>query len=119
FYLRRGGVLAEWLGAVLGQGGAPGVGAAGPVEAMPAGATVTTHMVAGAVAGILEHCVMYPIDCVKVRPGPAPNPTWGSPDPWVLSEPTWVPSWLLPSLHESTHTSCKQGPRSKEFQARN
>uniref|UniRef100_A0A8P0PK06 Solute carrier family 25 member 28 n=2 Tax=Canis lupus familiaris TaxID=9615 RepID=A0A8P0PK06_CANLF len=34
---------------------------------MPAGATVTTHMVAGAVAGILEHCVMYPIDCVKTQ----------------------------------------------------
>ena len=71
--------------------GAPGGGEAGdyqpPVrldpesgpeyEALPAGATVTTHMVAGAVAGILEHCVMYPIDCVKVRPGPGCEPDLG------------------------------------------
>lgn len=28
---------------------------------------MTTHMVAGAAAGILEHSVMYPIDCVKTR----------------------------------------------------
>lgn len=27
---------------------------------------VTAHMVAGAASGILEHCVMYPIDSVKV-----------------------------------------------------
>lgn len=26
----------------------------------------TTHMIAGSMAGILEHCVMYPIDSVKV-----------------------------------------------------
>ncbi|XP_057380036.1 mitoferrin-1-like [Daphnia carinata] len=27
----------------------------------------TTHMIAGSMAGILEHCVMYPIDSVKTR----------------------------------------------------
>lgn len=28
--------------------------------------SVAVHMVAGAAAGIMEHCVMYPIDSVKV-----------------------------------------------------
>ena len=28
---------------------------------------VGIHMTAGAAAGVLEHCVMYPVDCVKVR----------------------------------------------------
>ncbi|XP_063818339.1 mitoferrin-2 isoform X1 [Pseudophryne corroboree] len=36
-------------------------------EALPDGSTVTTHMLAGAVAGIMEHCLMYPVDCVKTR----------------------------------------------------
>lgn len=27
---------------------------------------VGTHMIAGAIAGIMEHCVMYPLDSVKV-----------------------------------------------------
>lgn len=36
-------------------------------EALPEGSTVTTHMMAGAVAGIMEHCLMYPVDCVKTR----------------------------------------------------
>ncbi|NWW33883.1 MFRN2 protein, partial [Panurus biarmicus] len=36
-------------------------------EALPQGAAVSTHMLAGAVAGVMEHCVMYPIDCVKTR----------------------------------------------------
>lgn len=35
-------------------------------EGLPQGAATSTHMLAGAVAGIMEHCVMYPIDCVKV-----------------------------------------------------
>lgn len=35
-------------------------------EALPRGASTSTHMLAGAVAGIMEHCVMFPIDCVKV-----------------------------------------------------
>lgn len=25
------------------------------------------HLVAGAMAGMMEHCCMYPVDCVKVR----------------------------------------------------
>lgn len=26
-----------------------------------------THMTAGAIAGVMEHCIMYPLDSVKVR----------------------------------------------------
>lgn len=36
-------------------------------EALPPQATVGTYMLAGAMAGMGEHCVMYPFDCVKVR----------------------------------------------------
>ncbi|XP_029016171.1 mitoferrin-2-like [Betta splendens] len=36
-------------------------------EGLPRGAATSTHMLAGAVAGIMEHCLMYPIDCVKTR----------------------------------------------------
>ncbi|OCT70131.1 hypothetical protein XELAEV_18037052mg [Xenopus laevis] len=36
-------------------------------EALPDGSNVTTHMLAGAVAGVMEHCLMYPVDCVKTR----------------------------------------------------
>ncbi|XP_066550055.1 mitoferrin-2 [Amia ocellicauda] len=36
-------------------------------EGLPQGASTSTHMLAGAVAGIMEHCLMYPIDCVKTR----------------------------------------------------
>ena len=36
-------------------------------EGMPETSTATTHMVAGAAAGIMEHSVMYPIDCIKVN----------------------------------------------------
>ncbi|XP_066999008.1 mitoferrin-1 [Anabrus simplex] len=37
---------------------------------------VTVHMTAGAVAGVMEHCVMYPLDSVKTRMqnlSPSPN----------------------------------------------
>ncbi|XP_041880732.1 mitoferrin-1-like [Corvus kubaryi] len=34
-------------------------------ESLPSGAALGTHMVAGAVAGIMEHTVMYPVDSVK------------------------------------------------------
>jgi hypothetical protein len=27
---------------------------------------VAIHLMAGAMAGVMEHCVMYPVDCVKV-----------------------------------------------------
>ncbi|CAF98715.1 unnamed protein product, partial [Tetraodon nigroviridis] len=36
-------------------------------EGLPQGASTCTHMLAGAVAGIMEHCLMFPIDCVKTR----------------------------------------------------
>ncbi|KAJ8392707.1 hypothetical protein AAFF_G00071910 [Aldrovandia affinis] len=36
-------------------------------ESLPPTASFMTHMVAGAVAGILEHTVMYPVDSVKTR----------------------------------------------------
>lgn len=35
-------------------------------ECLPQGSSTSTHMLAGAVAGIMEHCLMFPIDCVKV-----------------------------------------------------
>ncbi|XP_065103741.1 mitoferrin-1 [Paramisgurnus dabryanus] len=36
-------------------------------ESLPAHASLYTHMTAGAVAGVLEHTVMYPVDSVKTR----------------------------------------------------
>lgn len=36
-------------------------------ESLPPSSTITTHMCAGALAGVGEHCVMYPFDCVKVK----------------------------------------------------
>lgn len=38
----------------------------GDYESLPPDVSVATHMTAGAVAGILEHTVMYPVDSVKV-----------------------------------------------------
>ncbi|KAK2175562.1 hypothetical protein NP493_726g01065 [Ridgeia piscesae] len=38
-----------------------------PYESLPPTTTMSTHMVAGAAAGIMEHVVMYPVDCVKTR----------------------------------------------------
>lgn len=35
-------------------------------EGLPQGVSTSTYMLAGAVAGIMEHCLMFPIDCVKV-----------------------------------------------------
>uniref|UniRef100_A0A023GEK6 Putative solute carrier family 25 member 37 n=1 Tax=Amblyomma triste TaxID=251400 RepID=A0A023GEK6_AMBTT len=35
-------------------------------ESLPT-ANVVTHMLAGAAAGVMEHCVMYPLDSVKTR----------------------------------------------------
>lgn len=67
---RRGGAETE-----VAPGPGPGAGPGDPeprsppapdYEALPQGAAVSTHMLAGAVAGVMEHCVMYPIDCVKV-----------------------------------------------------
>ncbi|KAJ8263164.1 hypothetical protein COCON_G00156210 [Conger conger] len=36
-------------------------------ESLPPTASLATHMTAGAVAGILEHTLMYPVDSVKTR----------------------------------------------------
>ncbi|KAG9270429.1 mitoferrin-1 [Astyanax mexicanus] len=36
-------------------------------ESLPPHASLATHMTAGAVAGVLEHTVMYPVDSVKTR----------------------------------------------------
>lgn len=36
-------------------------------EGLPETTAMSTHMMAGAAAGIMEHCVMYPLDCVKTR----------------------------------------------------
>ncbi|XP_061584906.1 mitoferrin-1 [Cololabis saira] len=36
-------------------------------ESLPPHVSVSTHMTAGAVAGVLEHTVMYPVDSVKTR----------------------------------------------------
>lgn len=38
-----------------------------PYESLPPSTTMTTHMIAGAAAGVMEHSVMYPVDCVKTR----------------------------------------------------
>lgn len=35
-------------------------------ESLPT-SSLGSHMLAGGAAGILEHTVMYPVDCVKVR----------------------------------------------------
>jgi len=48
-------------------------------ESIPT-SSVTAHLLAGAFAGIMEHCVMYPMDSVKVRNKractlPVPRPT--------------------------------------------
>lgn len=45
-------------------------------ESLPPHVSTTTHMTAGAVAGVLEHTVMYPVDSVKVRPPPPPETGW-------------------------------------------
>ena len=36
-------------------------------ESLPPSSTVTTHMLAGAAAGVMEHSIMYPVDCIKVN----------------------------------------------------
>lgn len=43
--------------------------AGGDYESLPPHVSVMTHMTAGAVAGVLEHTVMYPVDSVKVTAG--------------------------------------------------
>lgn len=52
----------------------------GDYETLPTNSTAT-HMVAGAFAGVMEHCVMYPLDSVKTRMQslrPSPDATYRS-----------------------------------------
>lgn len=68
-----GGGGSGWAWPSGGGGGEGGTGTdteTGPepdYEALPRGSAASTHMLAGAVAGVLEHSLMYPVDCVKVR----------------------------------------------------
>lgn len=70
--LRRGGVGSQAAGRRMDgdcRDGGCGSKDAGSedYENLPTSASVSTHMTAGAMAGILEHSVMYPVDSVKVR----------------------------------------------------
>ncbi|KAI5943435.1 mitoferrin-1 isoform X1 [Manis javanica] len=73
--LRRGGVGSQAVGLRMdgdsrdGGGGGGGCKDAGSedYENLPTSASLSTHMTAGAMAGILEHSVMYPVDSVKTR----------------------------------------------------
>lgn len=38
-----------------------------PYESLPGGRNTLIYMTAGAAAGVLEHCIMYPIDVVRTR----------------------------------------------------
>uniref|UniRef100_A0A0B6ZE89 Mitoferrin-1 n=1 Tax=Arion vulgaris TaxID=1028688 RepID=A0A0B6ZE89_9EUPU len=38
-----------------------------PYETLGTTTSMSTHMFAGAAAGVMEHSVMYPVDCVKTR----------------------------------------------------
>ncbi|XP_064465765.1 mitoferrin-2-like [Ornithodoros turicata] len=49
-------------------------------ESLPSSSAIT-HMLAGAAAGVMEHCVMYPLDSVKTRMQclrPSPNARYNS-----------------------------------------
>lgn len=47
-------------------------------ESLPT-ASVGVHMTAGAIAGIMEHTIMYPLDSVKVNFLPSSQTIWGLP----------------------------------------
>ncbi|XP_066123440.1 mitoferrin-1 isoform X1 [Saccopteryx bilineata] len=71
--LRCGGVGSQTVGRRMDgdsrDGGGGGCKDAGSedYENLPTSASLSTHMTAGAMAGILEHSVMYPVDSVKTR----------------------------------------------------
>lgn len=67
-------------------------------ENLPTSASVSTHMTAGAMAGILEHSVMYPVDSVKVRRGETSG-----------TEPA-APESARPHACIPRHTSQRQRP---------
>ncbi|XP_053856540.1 mitoferrin-1 isoform X2 [Vidua macroura] len=67
-------------------------------ESLPSGVALGTHMVAGAVAGIMEHTVMYPVDSVKTRmqslqpdPGAQYRSVYEALKKMVLTEGFWRP----------------------------
>lgn len=67
-----GGSGWAWSSGGGGEGGTGTGTETGPepdYEALPRGSAASTHMLAGAVAGVLEHSLMYPVDCVKVSTG--------------------------------------------------
>ncbi|XP_048362392.1 mitoferrin-2 [Sphaerodactylus townsendi] len=67
-----GGSGWAWSPGGGGEGGAGTGTETGPepdYEGLPRGSAASTHMLAGAVAGVLEHSLMYPVDCVKVSRG--------------------------------------------------
>uniref|UniRef100_A0A8D2HWF1 Mitoferrin-1 n=1 Tax=Urocitellus parryii TaxID=9999 RepID=A0A8D2HWF1_UROPR len=72
--LRSGGVGSQPVGRRMdgdsrdgGGGGCCKDAGSEDYENLPTSASVSTHMTAGAMAGILEHTVMYPVDSVKTR----------------------------------------------------
>lgn len=72
--LRCGGVGSQAVGRRMDGDSRDGGGGGGYKDAgsedyenLPTSASLSTHMTAGAMAGILEHTVMYPVDSVKVR----------------------------------------------------
>ncbi|XP_016067210.1 PREDICTED: mitoferrin-1 isoform X1 [Miniopterus natalensis] len=70
--LRCGGMGSQTVGRRMdgdsrdGGGGCKDAGSE-DYENLPTSASLSTHMTAGAMAGILEHTVMYPVDSVKTR----------------------------------------------------
>nr|KAF6482083.1 solute carrier family 25 member 37 [Molossus molossus] len=70
--LRCGGMGSQTVGRRMdgdsrdGGGGSKDAGSE-DYENLPTSASLSTHMTAGAMAGILEHTVMYPVDSVKTR----------------------------------------------------
>ncbi|XP_006028764.2 mitoferrin-1 isoform X1 [Alligator sinensis] len=95
---------------VAGSGGGQAAVGAGPglamegqgcgedYESLPTSVSPSTHMVAGAEAGIMEHTVMYPVDSVKTRmQSLQPDPkaqyksVYGALKRMVLTEGFWRP----------------------------
>lgn len=77
--LRAEPVVAAGLEMSEPHGGADGDGACSEddgYESLPVHASFSTHMTAGAVAGVLEHTVMYPVDSVKVTSPQELTRTW-------------------------------------------
>lgn len=64
--LRSDGVVATLEMSQVKSKEQAGLNSDADYESLPPHVPVTTHMTAGAVAGILEHTVMYPVDSVKV-----------------------------------------------------